>query len=116
MQRAYIFLLCGFLLVVGQVRDSLRPTFAAEVALVTRDAQTGQILPARVYLFKDTRAFRLSPVESLLSLRVDTFYREHLWRRVSEPVSLEVVKGDESHVLLLRGKASFDLPAGRYRV
>jgi hypothetical protein len=116
MQRAYIFLLCGFLLVVGQVRDSLRPTFAAEVALVTRDAQTGQILPARVYLFKDTRPFRLSPVESLLSLRVDTFYREQLWRRVPDPVSLEVVKGEESHVLLLRGKASFDLPAGRYRV
>jgi hypothetical protein len=115
MKRVYILLICGFVLVLGQVRDSLRPMFASEIALVTRDAQTGQILPARVYLFRESRPFRLNPVDSLLSLRVDLFYREQLWQRVPDPATLEVVKGEESHFLLLRGKASFDLPAGRYR-
>ncbi len=34
---------------------------------------TGQ--PARVYLFKNDRPFRLSPVDAVLPLRADTFYR-----------------------------------------
>jgi hypothetical protein len=68
-----MFLLMGLALVFAQVRDSLRPMFAAEVELLTRDAKTGRNVPSRVYLFKNGRPFRLSPVESLLSLRVDTF-------------------------------------------
>ena len=37
-------------------------------------AGTGEVIPARVYLFKGGKPFRLSPVESLLPLRPDLFY------------------------------------------
>lgn len=114
--RSWMFLIMGLALGLAQIRDSLRPSFAARIDLTTRDAKSNRNVPARVYLFKNDRPFRLSPVESLLSLRVDLFYRETLFRREANPTTLEVVKGDESHVLLLTGKASFDLPAGKYRV
>jgi hypothetical protein len=116
MKSGYAALTIGLVLAFAQVRQSLRPQFAAEIQLVTRDTQTGRPVPARVYLFKDGRPFRLNPVESLLALRVDTFYRETIWRQVPKPTSLEVVKGDESHFLLLTGQSSFDLPAGKYRI
>jgi hypothetical protein len=73
-------------------------------------------MPARVYLFKDKRPFRLSPVQAMLPLRVDMFYRERLWRSGADPDTLEVTCNDQSHFFLLKGKASFELPAGRYRV
>ncbi|HUQ92145.1 MAG TPA: CehA/McbA family metallohydrolase [Bryobacteraceae bacterium] len=73
-------------------------------------------MPARVYLFKDGRPFRLSPVDAMLPLRVDSFYRERIWRRSSDPATLEVTCNDISHFFLLKGQAGFDLPAGKYRV
>ena len=99
---------------VGLQRD---PSLAArlEVAAVRRD--TGQTIPARVYLFKDGRPFRLSPVDAMLPLRVDTFYREHLWRRGNERTrTLEVTLDDESHFILLDGRGVYELPAGNYRI
>src|SRR5262249_44379284 len=39
---------------------------------------TEPLMPARVYLFKDNHAFRFSPVQALLPLKVDLFYRERL--------------------------------------
>jgi hypothetical protein len=116
MRRFCALLICGLILAVAQVRESLRPSFAAEIEVVTRDAQTGHVIPARVYLFKNGQPFRLDPVESLLALRSDTFYRDVLWRRVPRPTTLEVTARDESHFVLLGGQASFDLPAGRYRI
>lgn len=73
-------------------------------------------MPARVYLFKDDKPFRLSPVQAQLPLRVDSFYRERIWRNSSDPNVLEVTALDESHFFLLKGSASFDLPAGHYRI
>lgn len=73
-------------------------------------------MPARVYLFRGGRPFRLSPVQAMLPLRVDLFYRERLWRNSADPETLEVTYNDQSHFLLLKGRAAFDLPAGRYRV
>ena len=73
-------------------------------------------MPARVYLFKNKRPFRLSPVQALLPLRVDQFYRERVWYGSEDPNVLEVTCNDESHFFLLKGHASFDLPAGQYRV
>ncbi len=70
-------------------------------------------MPARVYLFKDGKPFRLSFVQAQLPLRVDTFYRERIWRNSDDPAVLEVTALDESHFFLLKGRASFDLPAGR---
>lgn len=103
-------------LAFAQFRETLRPSFAATLELITHDADSGRTVPARVYLFKDGRPFRFSPVDSLLALRVDLFYREVLWRRAPDPATLEVTANGESHFLLLRGTAAFDLPAGRYRV
>lgn len=97
------------LLAAAQLPDPER--LAARLELATEPG-----MPVRVYLFKDKQPFRLSPVQAMLPLRVDLFYRERLWRS-GEPVdTLEVSCNDQSHFLLLRGRGSYELPAGRYRV
>jgi len=73
-------------------------------------------MPARVYLFKNGRPFRLSPVEAMMPLRVDLFYRERLWTSGQDPKTLEVTCNDRSHFFLLSGQGSYELPAGHYRV
>jgi hypothetical protein len=73
-------------------------------------------MPARVYLFKNKQPFRFSPVQALLRLRVDQFYRERVWYGSDDPNVLEVTCNDESHFFLLKGHNSFDLPAGQYHV
>ncbi|MFN0170076.1 MAG: CehA/McbA family metallohydrolase [Bryobacteraceae bacterium] len=79
--------------------------------------RTEPLVPARVYLFKSNRPFRLSPVDALLPLSVDSFYRERLWTRGSGPVrTLEVRHREDSHFLLLSGEGTYSLPAGSYRV
>lgn len=102
-----------FLLAVGwaQFRESGDASLASHLELVTEPR-----LPARVYLFKDGKPFRLSPVQAMLPLRVDLFYRERLWRNQADPDTLEVTCNDFSHFLLLKGRGLFDLPAGKYRV
>jgi len=80
------------------------------------EVTTQPVMPVRVYLFKDDRPFRLSPVDAMLPLRTDLFYRERLWRRASDPATLEVTCNDISHFFLLKGRAGFDLPAGKYRI
>jgi len=97
----------------AQVQDVLRPDFAARVEVVVQRADNGEIIPARVYLFKGGQPFRLSPVDAHLPLRVDSFYRETIWRGAAQPKTLEVTAKDASHFILLEGKASFDLPRSR---
>ncbi len=108
-------LLAGTLSSVGSapLHDPLRPQFAASLEIVTVHAGTGEMIPARVYLFKGGKPFRLSPVESLLPLRPDLFYRERLWRREDQPKTLEVTATDRSHLILLTGRGRFDLPRSR---
>src|SRR5262249_24119471 len=73
---------------------------------------------------KDEKPFRLSPVDVLLPLRVDLFYRERLWRRGPDlpaagqkPLrTLEVTNDGESHFILLDGAGTYELPAGNYRI
>ena len=110
-----LYALAGFALMLGysQVRDSLRPDFAASLTVVTRRADTGEVVPARVYLLKGQRAFRLSPVDAMLPLRADTYYRERIWYGNADPKVLEVTARDGSHFILLEGRASFDLPRSR---
>jgi len=104
-------------LIYAQSREYLRPDYAARLHLVVRRADTGAVVPARVYLFKGDSPFRLSPVEGMLPLRPDLFYRERLWIKAPHPETLEVTARDSSHFILLNGSASFDLPAGDgYRV
>jgi hypothetical protein len=98
-------------------RATLQPEHAARLRVVVRQAgETGPV-PARVYLFKGDKPFRLSPVDIQLPLRVDLFYRERLWRLGSEPKTLEVTARDQSHFVLLEGEAEFFLPAAAdYRI
>ncbi|MCC6364634.1 MAG: CehA/McbA family metallohydrolase [Bryobacterales bacterium] len=104
-------------------RAALALTFLAALAFAQLRSLSGRlelatepVMPARVYLFKDGRPFRLSPVDAMLPLRVDMFYRERLWRRVPDPSTLEVTCNDISHFFLLKGQAGFDLPPGSYRL
>ncbi len=87
-----------------------------EEGVARLEVATQPLMPARVYLFKDDRPFRFSPVDAMLPLRTDLFYRERLWRRSADPSVLEVTCNDTSHFFLLKGRAGFDLPAGKYRI
>jgi hypothetical protein len=63
----------------GPQGEPARTSARLHVTVVRGDV--GRPTPARVYLFKDGKPFRLSPVDVLLPLRVDLHYRERLWRR-----------------------------------
>ncbi len=112
--RVYLLTLFALLLGYSQVRDSLlRPDFSAELTIVTRRADTGEVVPSRVYLFKGNRPYRLSPADAMLPLRIDSFYRERVWRQDGDSKVLEVTARDSSHFILLEGRASFHLPRSR---
>ncbi len=111
--------MAGFLLALAaaQVRESLRPDYAAQLEVVVQRADTGETVPARIYLFKGDRPFRLSPVDAFLPLRSDLFYRERLWSNTPNPKTLEITALDNSHFILLEGATTFDLPAADdYRI
>ena len=93
------------------------PSLEARLEVVSIRRDSGQTIPTRVYLFKDGRPFRLSPVDAMLPLRVDMFYRERLWRRGGDrPKTLEITQDGESHFILLDGRGEYELPAGKYRI
>src|SRR5687767_1944559 len=109
MRRVNLFFGTILLLAWVQFRQTGLPGLSDELDLTTG-------VQARVYLFTDDRPFRLSPIDALLPLHVELFYRERLWRRVSSPATLEVTANEQSHFFLLRGRARFVLPPGKYRV
>lgn len=102
----------------AQVRDSaLRPDYAAHLEVVVQRGDTGEVVPARIYLFRSGQQHRLSPVDNLLPLLQDNFYRNRIWRMTDRPKALEVFVRGMSHVILLEGRASFDVPAWKeYRL
>jgi len=114
----------GWLGIIGivwaraQVRDSaLRPDYAAHLEVIVQRGDTGEVVPARIYLFRRGEAHRLSPVDNLLPLVQDNFYRNRIWRLTDRPKTLEVTIRGMSHVILLEGRATFDVPAGKqYRL
>ncbi len=110
-RRAVLLALFALALVWAQFRESGAPQLRARLELAI-----DPLMPARVYLFKDGQPFRLSPIQALLPLHVDRFYRERLWTNSPSPDTLEVTCDDESHFILLKGHGSFDLPQGHYRV
>ena len=58
----------------AQQRDSpLRPNHTTSLTIEVRHAVSGELLPARVYLFRGTTPHRLSPVDNLLPLFEDNF-------------------------------------------
>ena len=97
--------------------EPLFPRHAVQLHVTVRRSDTGEPIPARVYLFKGDREFRLSPADTMLPLRPDLFYRERIWRRADDSRVLEVTARDSSHFVLLEGTASFNLPASDgYRI
>lgn len=109
--RSALIAIFGLALAWAQFRESGLPQLAAHLDLAVEP-----LMPARVYLFKSGQPFRLSPVQAMLPLNYDLFYRERLWRSGDPPQTLEVTFNSQSHFLLLSGRASYDLPAGRYRI
>lgn len=77
---------------------------------------TAPQMPVKVYLLKDDKPFRLNPVEAILPIKNDLFYRDKLWQASAQPKTLEVLAYDFSHYFLLEGAGTFELPAGKYRV
>jgi hypothetical protein len=111
MSRAVFVSLFALALVWAQFRESGAPELRARLELAI-----DPVMPARVYLFKDGRPFRLSPVQAVMPLHVDRFYRERLWTNSPSPDTLEVTCNEQSHFILLKGRGSYDLPQGHYRV
>ncbi len=111
MTRALFLAIFILALAGAQFRESGLPGLRARLELAI-----DPLMPARVYLFKDDKPFRLSPVQAVLPLHVDLFYRERLWSNSPSPDTLEVTCNEQSHFILLKGRASFDLPQGHYRV
>lgn len=106
MPRLWMFLALGLTLAVAQLQHTAT---ASKLQLTLNE-------PARVYLFKNDRPFRLHPVDAIMPLKVDLFYRDTMWKRTPNPRTLEVTAHDQSHFYLLTGQATFDLPPGDYRV
>lgn len=96
-------------LAAGQMYRTARLTARLELSIE-------QAPGARVYLFKSGKPFRLHPVDAVIPLNVDLFYRDTLWRRNARPATLEAIASGQSHFFLLQGKGSFELPPGDYRI
>ncbi len=109
--RIVLALVFTLALAFAQFRDAGLAALAAHLEIVTVDGASGNVVPARIYLDKGGRPFRLTPVEALLPLAPDVFYRDRVWRASPKPRTLEVTCKGRSHVMLLDGRASFDLPA-----
>lgn len=116
--RRFLLLLAFVLsLSLAWSQQGLRPDHAAKLHIVVRLADTGEQIPARVYLLKGDRPFRLSPADAQLPLRADLFYRERVWRQDRPTKTLEVTVRDQSHFILTQGEAEFDIPGGHaYRL
>lgn len=109
--RLLLLAAVGITAALPQFRDpTLRPDYSARVTIVVQREDTGEIVPARIYLFRSGRLFRLSPVDSMIAFKQDNFYRNRPWRRSNNPDSLEIIVRDMSHVILTKGSATFDVP------
>jgi hypothetical protein len=94
-------------------------TLTLALAQLRRDENSSSLTiqsnhPTRIYLLKNDRPFRLHPVDAILPLKVDLYYRDTLWRRTPNPQTLEVTHNDQSHFYLLNSRATFSLPPGDY--
>ena len=107
MPRLWMFLALAATLALAQLQRT--PDATATLTVAANH-------PARIYLYKNGRPFRLHPVDAILPIKVDTFYRDTLWRRSAKIDALEVVAQDQSHFYLLNGRATFQLPPGDYKI
>jgi len=110
-RRLMLLALFALALLWAQFRESGALSLHARLELAI-----DPVMPARVYLFKDNQPFRLSPIQAVMPLHVDRFYRERLWINTPSPDTLEVTCAEQSHFFLLKGRGVFNLPQGHYRV
>ena len=108
-----LMMIC-FCIATAQFRELGSPELSAQLKLAIEPQG-----PARVYLYRYSRnwtPFQLGSVDALIPFRHDFYYRERFFFRRKPPETLEVTCRDKSHFILLKGKGSFELPPGRYRV
>ena len=110
-RRAAIAGLFALLLAWAQWEELGPPKDAAILEVATEPR-----LPVRIYLYKDGSEFRLTPVDAVLPIRSDTFYRDTYYAKTPDPATMEVVAADQYHYLLLKGAGRFYLPPGKYRI
>ena len=110
-RRACCAGLFALLLAWAQWEDLGPPKDAAILELAT-----APLLPARIYLYKDGNEFRLTPVDAVLPIRSDTFYRDTYYSKVPDPATMELVAENQYHYYLLKGAGRFFLPPGKYRI
>lgn len=106
MPRLWMFLALTVTLALAQLRQTQ----------TLSHIQLTSSYPTRIYLQKSQTPFRLHPVDAILPIKVDLFYRDTLWRRTPNPQTLEVAANDQSHFYLLSKTATFDLPPGDYKI
>src|SRR5215467_13728610 len=110
--RTFLILSFALMLLYAGFQDPGAPSFSAKLEVTTEPR-----MPARIYLFKNDRPFKLQPVQAVLPLKSDQFYRDRLWTDNNpDPDVMEVIVNDEYHYLLLKGRANFHLPPGKYRI
>src|SRR5262249_16051720 len=63
-----LFAALALVLAAAQFRESGLPELAGHLELTVEQSDTGRAIPARVYLFKQEKPFRLSPVDAMLPL------------------------------------------------
>jgi hypothetical protein len=97
------------LLAAAALQSQAPPPYSARLNLTI-----DQRMPARIYLLRNGEPFRIQPVQAVLPIRSDLFYRDRLWLETPDPAVLEIICNDEYHYLLLKGQASFHLPPGKY--
>jgi hypothetical protein len=105
-------LVVAFLLLLALAYGQLGPP----AGTATLEVATSPRTPARLYLFKNDAPFRFSPVDAVLPIQSDLFYRERLFTANASPSVLEIVARDQYHTILLKGAARFHLPPGKYRL
>jgi hypothetical protein len=112
LSRTLLLTVFGLMLLYAGFQDPGTPTFAARLEVTIEPR-----MPARVYLFKSNRPAKMQPVGAVLPLKSDQFYRDRLWTDGNrDPDVMEVIVNDEYHYLLLKGRATFYLPPGKYRM
>ncbi|MBM3727742.1 MAG: hypothetical protein FJW40_20265 [Acidobacteria bacterium] len=80
------------------------------------EVATSPRMPVRIYVLREGQPFRIQPVQAVLPVKSDVFYRDRLWLENPDPDVLEVICNDEYHYMLLKGRANFHLPPGRYTI